>query len=227
MRSSAKAALSVALAGATGLAYSAGYEVRAFRLREATLPCLPAGRRSLRVLHLSDLHLMPTQHAKQRWVRELAALEPDLVVNTGDNVSHPDSVAPLMAALGDLRDVPGVFVFGSNDYWAPVLKSPLRYFLPNGGTKRFQGPSLPWRELRAAFRDVGWLDLSNRFGALTVAGTEISFAGVDDPHLNYDKLESVSRPADDAPGCTSQRDWVRRRTRRTASAAIPRPPFSR
>ena len=53
---------------------------------------LPAGRRPLRVLHLSDLHLCRGQRRKVEWVRGLAALEPDLVVNTGDNIAHPDAV---------------------------------------------------------------------------------------------------------------------------------------
>lgn len=194
MRALARAAVGVGVAGVAGVAYSTGYEVRAFRLREATIACLPAGKDPLRVLHLSDIHLMPSQSAKRSWLRDLAALSPDLVINTGDNLSHRDSVQPVMEALGDLRDVPGVFVFGSNDYWGPLLKNPLRYFMPNGG-KRLQGPPLPWRQLRTAFEDVGWLDLSNRLGQLDVNGIRLAFAGVDDAHLGYDRLEAVAGPA--------------------------------
>jgi uncharacterized protein len=191
-----KAATAAATLGSAMVAYSAGYEVRAFRLREADVACLPAGSADLRVLHLSDIHLSPTQHKKQDWLRGLAALEPDLIVNTGDNISHPDSLPLLMHALGDLRDLPGVYVLGSNDYWGPVRKNPLRYFLPDGGRKRFSGPPLPWRELRAAFDDVGWLDLSNALGKLEVSGSSIVFAGVDDPHLRYDDLAAVAGEAD-------------------------------
>jgi predicted MPP superfamily phosphohydrolase len=196
MPSLATVAVSTAALGVGAVAYSAGYEVRAFRLRRVQVPCLRRGSRQLKVLHLSDIHLTPSQHRKQEWLRDLSALEPDVIINTGDNISHPESLAPLMRALGDLRDVPGVYVLGSNDYWGPVRKSPLRYFLPNDGQKRFQGPPLPWRELRAAFDDVGWLDLSNRRGRLTVAGSDIAFAGVDDPHLRYDKLPDVAGRAD-------------------------------
>ena len=81
-------------AGLAGLAYGAGYEVRAFRLRRETVPVLPPGQAPIRVLHLTDLHLTPGQRKKQRWVRALAALEPDLVIDTGDNLAHPDAVAP-------------------------------------------------------------------------------------------------------------------------------------
>ena len=37
---------------------------------------------------VTDLHLTPGQRRKQAWVRDLAALEPDLVVDTGDNLAH-------------------------------------------------------------------------------------------------------------------------------------------
>jgi predicted MPP superfamily phosphohydrolase len=183
-------------AGAAALAYSAGYEVRAFRLRRAEIPCLPPGREPLRVLHLSDIHLTAQQGRKLEWLRGLAAADPHLIVNTGDNISSADSIAPLMEALGPLTDLPGVFVFGSNDYWGPTRKNPLRYFLPNGGSKKRHGPPLPWRELRDEFKATGWLDLTNTRDSLMVQGTSLAFAGVDDPHLAYDRLDAVAGPAD-------------------------------
>ncbi|MBA3232482.1 MAG: metallophosphoesterase [Propionibacteriales bacterium] len=196
MHWSGKFAATVGAIGLAGLTYSAGYEVRSFRLRQVDVPCLPRHSEPVKLLHLSDLHLTPTQHKKKRWLADLAQLEPDLVVNTGDNLGHHSSVAPLMEALAGLTHVPGVFVLGSNDYWGPVMKSPARYLLPEGTGKHLHGPALPWRQLRDGFTDVGWLDLTNRVGSLSVRGIEISFVGVDDPHLGYDRLEAVSGPAD-------------------------------
>jgi len=160
------------------------------------MPVLPSGSAALRVLHLSDIHMTPGQSRKQEWLRSLADLEPDLVVNTGDNLSHAQAVTPVVQALGALLDVPGVFVFGSNDYWGPVLKNPLRYFLPNGGRKKFHGPPLPWRELRSQLGRGGWLDLTNTTASLEVKGLRIALAGVDDAHLGYDDLDAVAGPAD-------------------------------
>jgi predicted MPP superfamily phosphohydrolase len=197
MRALGKAAGLAALgAGVGGLAYSAGYEVRAFRLRRIEVPCLPANSTPIKVLHVSDIHMTPSQRLKQEWLRGLAELEPDLVVNTGDNLSHRDSVPVVMGALEGLLDVPGVFALGSNDYWGPVMKNPLRYFLPNGGFKKIQGPPLPWRSLRDGFRAAGWLDLTNTRGELKVGSVVLSFAGVDDPHLRYDDISAVAGPAD-------------------------------
>lgn len=184
------------LAGAALIGYGAGVEVRSYVLRRAELPILPPGHTPLRVLHLSDLHLTPGQHKKQHWLRGLADLEPDLVVNTGDNLAHHDSVPVLLDALGPLLDVPGVFVLGSNDYFAPTLRNPARYLLPDDGRRNTHTSQLPWRELRDRFEARGWLNLSNRKDSLSVNGTRFAFAGVDDPHLEYDDLGAVAGPAD-------------------------------
>ncbi len=185
-----------ALAGASALGYATLVEVRWFVLRRVTLPVLPAGHDPLRVLHLSDLHLTPSQGRKRDWIAGLAALEPDLVVNTGDNLAHRDSVPVLLDALGPLLDVPGVFVFGSNDYFAPSLRNPVRYLLPDDGQRNVHTPRLPYGDLRTGFERSGWVDLTNRRDRLVVGQTSIAFAGVDDPHLGYDDLASVAGPAD-------------------------------
>ncbi len=184
------------LAAAAGLGWSAGVEVRWFALRRVTLPVLPPGHRPLKVLHLSDLHLTPGQQRKQAWLRGLADLAPDLVVDTGDNLAHPGSVGPLVDALGPLLDVPGVFVLGSNDYFAPSLRNPVRYLLPDDGQRNTSTPRLPSDRLTAALGERGWRDLTNRRDSLTVGDTTIAFAGVDDPHLEYDDLDAVAGPAD-------------------------------
>ncbi|HEY9408842.1 MAG TPA: metallophosphoesterase [Jiangellaceae bacterium] len=185
------------VAAVGGLAYAAGFEVRSFRLRRFTVPVLAPGSRPLRVLHLSDLHLTPGQRRKIAWVRRLAALEPDLVVNTGDNLAHPAAVPAVMDAYEPLLGIPGVFVFGSNDYYAPKPKNPARYLIPVGKAKRVHGLDLPWKELRDSLADAGWLDLTNTRGELTVDGRRLVFAGVDDPHLNRDRYDQVCGPADD------------------------------
>ena len=186
-------------AGAVAGAAVAGHavaETRRFELREVTVPLLPAGHRSLRVLHLSDLHLTPRQHRKREWVSSLAGLRPDLVVDTGDNLAHRDSLPVVLDALGGLLDVPGVFVLGSNDYYSPVLRNPLRYLLPDDGTRNTTSEQLEWRELKAALDEAGWIDLSNARAAFTVGDTTFAFAGVDDPHLEYDRLDDVAGLAD-------------------------------
>ncbi|HET6824995.1 MAG TPA: metallophosphoesterase [Amnibacterium sp.] len=162
-----------------------------FTVRRATLPVLPAGSPDLKVLHLSDLHMAPWQRKKQRFVRELADLEPDLVVDTGDNLGHPLGLLGLRAALEPFRGVPGVQVHGSNDYWAPVFKSPLRYFAGPSAE-----PPMPRRlntpALDAFFADLGWTDLNNRVARLVVKGVPLDLMGVNDPHREYDRVGELT-----------------------------------
>lgn len=184
-----------ALAGA-GLATYAAWEARQYTLREVTVPLLPAGHEPLRVLHLSDIHMTPNQRAKQEWLESLADLEPDLVVNTGDNLAHRHAVPAVVESLAALLRAPGAYVLGSNDYYAPGFRNPFGYLLPDDGTRHTSTPQLPWPDLKRAFDSGGWLDLTNGFGELTVKGTRIAFVGVDDPHLGFDELDRVAGPAD-------------------------------
>jgi predicted MPP superfamily phosphohydrolase len=135
--------------------------------------------------------MAPWQRAKQRFVRELGDLEPDLVIDTGDNLGHRIGLLGIRAAFEPFRGVPGAYVWGSNDYWGPVWKNPLKYF---------QGPSAtPPRPVRldtAALKryldELGWADLNNRTARLTVKGVPIDLFGVDDPHRDYDRPAALN-----------------------------------
>ena len=187
--------LAAAAAGA-GLAYSAGIELTAFTLRRYRVPLLPAGHRPIRVLHLSDLHLTPWQRVKQQWVASLEGLRPDLVVTTGDLIAHPGAIEPLGRALAGLLEQPGLFVRGSNDYFAPVVKNPARYLLPDDGRRSVHGPRLPTDELDGLLASGGWRDLDNARAVLTVADTVLDVVGTDDAHLEYDRYADIAGPRD-------------------------------
>jgi predicted MPP superfamily phosphohydrolase len=183
-------AAGTAAVGATTLAYASLVERNMFTLRRYDVPMLPADAEPLRVLHLSDLHMMPDQARKQRWVASLAALDPDLVVVTGDNMAHPGAVPGVLRALQPLLDYPGAFVFGSNDYTGPVLKNPFTYFLPD--REYTEGVALPYEELRQVFTGAGWADLNNARTSLKAGGRELDLVGVDDPHIDRDDYPAVS-----------------------------------
>ncbi|MDV3131793.1 MULTISPECIES: metallophosphoesterase [Mycobacteriaceae] len=188
----------VAAAGslAAGIGYASLIERNAFAVREVTMPVLSPGSSPLKVLHISDIHMRPQQRRKQDWLRELARLEPDLIVNTGDNLAHPKAVPAVVQALGDLLAVPGVFVFGSNDYFGPKPKNPLNYL--TNPTRRLHGEPLPWQDLRAAFTERGWLDMTHTRREFEVSGLLVAAAGVDDPHLKRDRYETIAGPANPA-----------------------------
>jgi predicted MPP superfamily phosphohydrolase len=180
--------------GAATLAYATLIEPNAFTVRHFTVPVLDEGTRPLRVLHVSDLHITPEQHRKQRWISELALLEPDLVINTGDTMSSAHAIPAIMRTLGPLAQFPAAFVPGNNDYYAPVRKSPHRYFSP-GGQGPDTGERLPWRELAGAMVSDGWLDLTHARATVKVGDVEVALAGLDDPHLRRARYSQIAGPA--------------------------------
>ena len=186
-----RVALSATALATGAVAYSAGFEVRSFRLRRVTVPVLAPGERPMVVLQVSDLHMTPGQQRKQSWVRDLARLKPDLVIDTGDNLAHVDAVPAVLSALEPLLELPGAFVFGSNDFTSPKFKNPARYLLPDDGA-RTQGNPLPWRDLRDALDKAGWADLTNARTTVEVDGRTVELVGVDDPHVWRDKYDDVA-----------------------------------
>lgn len=191
-RSLISAAAALTAVGGATLAYSALLERNMFTLRRFDVPVLEPDAEPLRILHLSDLHMMPGQRRKQDWVAALVGTDPDLVVVTGDNMADPDSVPGVLRALDPLLSVPGAFVFGSNDYRGPVWKNPLQYLLPD--REYVQGAELPAEELREAFTEAGWTDLNNARTVVKAGGRSIELAGVDDPHIERDDYPSVAGP---------------------------------
>src|SRR5699024_10118458 len=113
--------------GAAATVWGVGIERHLFTLRRDTLPVLPAGSTPVKVLHLSDFHITPWQRRKARWIRQLARHKPDLLVLTGDLMGHVHAHAIVRYALAPFTGTAGVYVHGSNDYYGPILKNPLKY----------------------------------------------------------------------------------------------------
>lgn len=124
-----------------------------FQIRQVALPILPQGRDSLRILHFSDIHLVPRQRRAIEFIRSWRELDPDIIISTGDHIAHQDSIPLLRDALGPLLERPGFFVFGSNDYYGPRFKNPVRYLMPDRG-ERIHGPEFDWRKLEESVRMI-------------------------------------------------------------------------
>ncbi len=188
------------LAGAGTLAYAHYIELNNFKVRQESLQILPAGSPDFKILHISDMHMIPGQKQKRNFMHSLAELEPDLVINTGDNLSHVEALPDLLEALDPLFAFPGVYVPGSNCYWAPIFKNPARYLWKQSTADEGIDDSrqqLPTQQMHRAFDERGWLDLINRSRSLTLAGLRLEFSGVDDPHLGYDRYPGFEPSAFD------------------------------
>jgi len=189
----ARAGAGVLAAGAAAAAWGVLVERGLFAVRRVRFPVLDPGSRPIRVLHLSDLHLAPWQLRKMRWVRSLAELKPDLVVDTGDNFGHPAALFGLQFVFDAFRGVPGAYVHGSNDYFAPIMKNPLAYL---GEAKRVpkMKPGLDTAGLESFLSgELGWANLNNSAGRAVVRGTTIDLVGVNDPHRHFDRIEHAAQ----------------------------------
>lgn len=177
--------------GAAAWGYS---ELNNFRLKTLTLPILDPGAlrggKEFRILHISDLHMIPGQDTKKAWVSALDALDPDLVINTGDNLSDEKAVPDVLQTLGPLLNRPGVFVFGTNDYWAPRLVNPVKYLF--GMKRKPSNIDLPWQGMRAAFIERGWRDANQKRLEFQVGKVRLAVAGVDDPHHHLDDYTEIA-----------------------------------
>jgi predicted MPP superfamily phosphohydrolase len=115
------------------------------------------------------------------------------VVGTGDFLAHQLAVPAVVEAMNELMDLPGAFVLGSNDYFAPAIKNPLSYF-NTAREIRAEGVALPTSDLVHELTDAGWLDLNNKQSVTEINGVKFHFRGTDDPHINKDDYAAVAGP---------------------------------
>lgn len=185
--------------GAAVLGYSL-WEARQYTLRRVTVRLDRPGPKpahDLTILHLSDLHLSPRDTDRVAWVHRLGELEPDLTVVTGDFNGGPEGPTLALAALDPLLQRPGVYVRGSNDYFAPSWGNPAKYLAGPSGMPTRRHP-IDVRPLNEALTSAGWHDLDNASMSLDVAGWKIDARGVDDPHILRDDYSAVAGPYDPA-----------------------------
>ncbi len=221
---SGAAATTVAAVGLSALAWGSLVERNRFMVRREVLPVLDPAAQSIRILHISDLHMAPWQRRKQDWVRQLRSLEPDLIVNTGDNLGHADGILGIERAFEPFRDVPGVYVNGSNDYYGPSLKSPFRYF-SGPSDHRVPPPRLDTTRLEDFFTSLGWQSLNNTALGVELAGSPLELFGVDDPHIGRDRLDSLPGILDELRENAETDDTVH--ARQVTSIGVTHAPYQR
>ena len=163
----------------------------AYQLRQVSLPLLPSGASDIRILHFSDLHLTPARKGEIADIKGWAKLKPDLVISTGDFLAHREAVGVALSALDELLDIPGLYVFGSNDYYAPKFKNPLSYLKKDSGERNL-GEKLPIEEFDRQLQNRGWINLNNKKSSITINRVAIDVRGTDDAHLELDEYERVS-----------------------------------
>ncbi|HEX2053758.1 MAG TPA: metallophosphoesterase [Actinomycetota bacterium] len=184
-----------ALAGAAtlGLAPVAyGFvEAKRYRLSRYTLPVLPPGASPIRILQVSDFHLRLGNRRMIRFLESLTEDEYDLVFATGDLLGAQDAADECLRVLNGLQATTArMFVFGSSDYFAPVLKNYFDYFLKRRSHGSVRNPT---EYFRSSLKSEGWRDLNNANLVLDVNATRTQVTGMDDPYLKRDDRTLLRR----------------------------------
>jgi predicted MPP superfamily phosphohydrolase len=196
----------VGAVGVGAAVWGIGIERHLYTVRRHELRILPHGSAPVRVLHLSDAHMAPWQHRRQRWIASLASLRPDVIVNTGDNLGHIDGLDGIRTAFAPFHGIPGVFVHGSNDHVAPAPRNPFKYFAgPSAHVPQAQNMDVAVLD-SFLIDELGWTDLNNTAGSLTVGGLRIDAFGVSDAHRDWDRLDDLPA-AIDALGAGADLTW--------------------
>ncbi len=194
-----RAAASAALLGAACVAYGTVIERRWYRLSRLRIEgALTRAGGPLRILHVTDLHLIPGQDHRVAFLHHLAELDHDLVVATGDLLGGPHAEDLAAAALAPLtsRGRPGLAVLGSNDLFGPVLKAPWVYLTQP--ERRTPGVPLDTDRLIERLSVHGYHTLRGEVARVETAGGSVLAGGFDDPHLDPTDLPSpavVTPPA--------------------------------
>lgn len=189
---------SVAVAGAAGagcIAYGVLIERRWYRLRHLVVPGVLRRPGRLTILQVADLHLIPGQDHRVRFLASLADLGHDLVVASGDLLGAPHVEDLTAAALAPLTaaGAPGLVVLGSNDFYAPVPRSPFSYFTTP--LRRSFGVRLETDRLVDRLAGYDYRTLRQEATVVDTTAGPVAVGGLDDPHLPTTVLPPPGRVA--------------------------------
>lgn len=163
-----------------------------FRLQPLRIPCPRLGR-PLRILHLSDTHLLVKDRAKQAFIRRVTDEDWDFVFHTGDICEEPDA-EPLVPGLLSRQPRYGAYaVLGNHDYMRLSLGEALSEALtgkPVDPAGRLSDPVAIKARLEAGGR---WRLLLNEAVTHDIDDQQVVIAGVDDPYTHHGDLQRTMR----------------------------------
>ncbi|MFC1890518.1 metallophosphoesterase [Thermodesulfobacteriota bacterium] len=178
----------VVMAGAGALYYMTRIEPYRFRVvrRDVVLRGLPERFDPMTILHISDLHLYRPNPRMVAFLRELADLETDLVLATGDLIINNSMIDYCADALRPLRGRLGTFaVFGNHDHYDYS-------FLDSYLFRKKTNVRNDSARLTAALARAGVRVLNNRNVSIPEeGGGTIHVAGVDDHGTSKSDLRTA------------------------------------
>jgi len=162
-----------------------------FRLRKLQIPVKGLAA-PIRILHLSDLHLLPADRAKQRFIQRATDDDYDFVFLTGD-IAEEEAAEPLVPGLLSRQPRHGAFaVLGNHDHWRMSFTDHLWEFL--GGTSHSRASWNDVPRMKANYEAEGrWRVLINEHVAVPVNDQKVIVAGIDDPFTGRGDLQATMR----------------------------------
>jgi hypothetical protein len=161
-----------------------GYRTRRLRLPIKGLAA------PLRVLHLSDLHLLPRDRAKMAFVRRVTDDDYDFVFLTGD-IAEEEAAEPLVPGLLSRPPRHGAFaVLGNHDHWRMGFGEHLRSFLTGATSGRTAFTDVTAMKARYE-ADGRWRVLVNEHVETHVNDQKVVIAGIDDPFTRRGDLQKT------------------------------------
>ncbi len=167
--------LTLGLGGLTGtlLADTLWYEPQAIKLENLSVP-VAQFKKSLRLVQISDLHLNNFNRYFEKVAAKVNALQPDLIMLTGDYLEEERNIRGVLDFLKELKAKHGIYaVQGNWEYWS-----------------RLEGENL-----RRHFAGVGVKLLIDERADLEINGQSLSILGLDYPS-STDQLQRVQKGID-------------------------------
>ena len=195
-----RALLSLTALGSLAVgAYGVFIEPYRLRVRRVRLPLLSPHTPgvAIRILHITDLHMRSGDKRRVRMLQQLACLEPDLLLLTGDLIHggrDPDAeIETVLEALAPIRARHGAYaVLGNHDH---VRRHRIKSWF--GQPHRFHDTTQLVRTLESQRVRV----LTNTHANVTVNGQPLTLFGVDDP---FTWLDDIRRATTGAPRDTTR-----------------------
>lgn len=169
-----------------------------FRMAKIHIPCSPLAV-PLRLLHLSDAHMLVRDRAKQEFIKRATDDDYDFVFFTGD-IAEEEAAEDLVPGLLSRRPRYGAFaVLGNHDHrrlstgelWGEFLVGTKQTAAGRAPTGRYVDAAATKRRMEAG---GNWQVLLNEAVPVTLdTGEMVVVAGVDDPFTRHGDLQATMR----------------------------------
>ena len=149
------------------------------RLKRRTVSGQKKIRKSMTILHLSDIHFVSQEGSKRGFFQRLSMLNPDLIFLTGDIIDHDAGIDTAARVISGLRARYGTFlVLGNHDYYDYRMMDNVRYHLGVGKTAVCRNNI---SRFISEMKRIGVHVLVNESIKLEVHGNPVLICGTDDP----------------------------------------------